>query len=164
MYSAYETYEMRPPYSFRWRARSRSSSVVKNYEEPPAFLDTANKGCYNEGINRKELTMYQNKVTRQSTHIFVAVAVGVFVLLSLIWTIAVDLTTGLALGAFVTIPAAIVGWFILSLVLYLRAKKRGDDDLIALKSRLTAATVLLVFLVAMIALLIGFFAMAISHM
>lgn len=108
--------------------------------------------------------MYQNKVTRQSTHIFVAVAVGVFVLLSLIWTIAVDLTTGLVLGAFVTIPAAIVGWFILSLVLYLRAKKRGDDDLTALKSRLTAATVLLVFLVAMIALLIGFFAMAISHM
>lgn len=108
--------------------------------------------------------MYQNKVIRRSTHIFVAATVGVFVLLSLIWTIAVDLTTGLTLGAFVTIPAAIVGWFILSLVLYLRAKKRGDDDLIALKSRLTAATVLLVFLVAMIALLIGFFAMAISHM
>ncbi len=108
--------------------------------------------------------MYQNKVTRQSTHIFVAAAVGVFVLLSLIWTIAVDLTTGLVLGSFVTIPAAIVGWFILSLALYLRAKKQGTYDLPDLKSRLTVATILLAFLAALIAALIGLFAMAISHM
>ena len=108
--------------------------------------------------------MNQNKKAVRATPIFFAAVIGVFVTLTLLWTIAVDLTTGLALGAFVTIPAAIVGWFVISLVLYLRAKKKGGGDLTALKSRLTVATVLLAFLVVMIALLIGFFAMAISHM
>ncbi len=108
--------------------------------------------------------MYQNKVTRKSTHIFLAATVAFFIVLSLMWTIAVDLTTGLVLGVFVTIPAAIFGWFVLSLVLYLRGKKRDDDDLPALKSRLTVAIILLAFLAAVVAALFGFFAMAIQYM
>lgn len=108
--------------------------------------------------------MHQNKVTRKSTPIFFAVTVGFFIILSLIWAFTVDLTTGLFLGVMVTIPAAIVGWFVLSLVLYLRAKKRGDDDLPALKSRMTVASILLAFLVVVIAALIGFFAMGIQYM
>ena len=108
--------------------------------------------------------MYQNKVTRRSTHIFVAATVGIFVLLSLIWTIHIDLVTGLFLGVMVTIPTAILGWFILSLVLYLLAKKQEGDDVTALKSRLNVAGILLAFLVAVIAALFGFFAMAIHYM
>lgn len=108
--------------------------------------------------------MYQNKITRKSTPVFAASVVGLFVALGLFWTIAVDLTTGFFLSACVTIPAAILGWFILSLVLFLRAKKRGDDDLPELKHRLRTSVILLIFLAVMIALLMIFFACAISHM
>lgn len=108
--------------------------------------------------------MYPNKGIRKSTSIFFAVTVGFFIALSLMWTITVDLITGLVLGVFVTVPAAILGWFVLSLVLYLRSKRRDDADLPALTSRLTVAGILLVFLVGTTVALIGFFAMAISHM
>ena len=108
--------------------------------------------------------MYQNRITRRSTPIFAAAAVGLFVILGLVWTVAVDLTTGLFLAAIVTIPASVTGWFILSLVLYHRAKKHGDADLPALTHRLHVATGLFVFLLAMVALLFAFFAMAIGHM
>ncbi len=108
--------------------------------------------------------MDPNRIIRKSTSVFLAVTVGVYAILALIWTIGSDLTWGLIFSAFVTIPTAILGWFILSLVLYRRAKKQGTDDLPDLKSRMKVATGLLVFLVVMIALLIGFFAMAISHM
>ena len=47
---------------------------------------------------------------------------------------------------------------------YRSAKKRGDDDLPALKHRLKTSVILLIFLGIMIALLFAFFACAISHM
>ncbi|MBQ9779794.1 MAG: hypothetical protein IJW00_02500 [Clostridia bacterium] len=108
--------------------------------------------------------MDRHYVIRFSTSIFFAVTIGVFAALTLLWAITVDLTTGLVFGAFVTIPAAVLAWFILSLVLYLRAKKRGDDDLPALKHRLKTSVILLIFLAVIIALLVAFFAYAISHM
>ena len=104
--------------------------------------------------------MFQHR----STPIFISAVCTLFAVLTLVWTLMVDLTTGLFLAVFVTIPTAILGWFILSLILYLRGKRRGDEKVPALKSRLTVATVLLVFLAVMIALLFGFFALAISHM
>lgn len=108
--------------------------------------------------------MNQYKITLLSTRIFTAVTVGLFALLAIIWTVAVDLTTALALATFVTLPAAIVGWFVLSLVLYRRSKRLGDKETPALKARLRTATVLLVFLAVVCALLVAFFAMAIGHM
>ena len=108
--------------------------------------------------------MYQNKINRKSTSVFLYAVVGLFVALSLLWTIAEDLTTGLVLGMLVTIPSAIVAWFVLSLVLYLRAKKAGSPDLPSLSSRLTVASILLAFLIAVIVVLMVLFAMAIKYM
>lgn len=108
--------------------------------------------------------MDPDRIIRRSTSVFLAATVGVYAILAFIWTLTADLTTGLIFSAFVTIPAAILGWSILSLVLYLRAKKRGDNDLPDLRSRMRVATGLLIFLAVMIALLIAFFSCAISHM
>lgn len=109
--------------------------------------------------------MNSNSICRKSTSVFLIAALGLHVLLSIMWTVATnDLTMGLLLAALVTIPAAILGWFVLSLVLYLRSKRRQDEDVQQLKSRLIVAIVLLIFLAGIIAALIGFFAMAIAHM
>ena len=108
--------------------------------------------------------MNTNRVIRKSTVVFFAVVAAVFTALTLYGSIGVDLTTGIFLGGCVTIPTAILGWLVLSLVLYLRAKKQSSDDLPALKSRLQVAIALLVFLAIVIAALIGCFALAISHM
>ena len=108
--------------------------------------------------------MNRPPIVRKSTTVFLAVTVGVFAALALLWTIIVDLTTGLFLAVCVIFPAGILAWFILSLVLYLRAKKQGDDDLPALRHRMKTALILLIFLAAMIVALICFFAYAIGHM
>lgn len=108
--------------------------------------------------------MTYNYIFRKSTTVFFAVTVGLYAVLALYWTITISLISGLLLGACAIIPIAIVGWFILSLVLYLRAKKRGDDDLPDLKHRMKTAVILLIFLAALIAALIAFFAYAIGHM
>lgn len=108
--------------------------------------------------------MKQPGIISRSTSIFASVIVGLFIAVAFIQTVVTDLTTGLFTGAVVTIPAAVIGWFVLSLVLYCRAKKRGDIDLPERKSRMKVATALLLFLVAVILALIVFFAMAVSHM
>ena len=108
--------------------------------------------------------MDQNKIIRKSTSVFIAATVGLFAILSLLWTITVDLTTGLVLGMFVTVPSAIVAWFILSLVVYLQAKRKGSKDISALSLRLTVASVLLAFLLLIAVVLTVFFAMAIKYM
>ena len=79
-------------------------------------------------------------------------------------TVGYSIWNGLLIATALLLPVAIPTWFILSLVLFLRAKKRGDDDLPALKHRLKTSVVLLIFLAVMIALLFAFFACAISHM
>lgn len=104
------------------------------------------------------------RIMRKSTSVFLAAILGAYAALALFWTVTVGLAAGLLLGACVVLPAAVLAWFILSLVLYLRAKKQGGDELLALKSRMRVATALLVFLIVLIALLVWFFAMAISHM
>ena len=101
---------------------------------------------------------------RTSTTVFAAVVGGVFAVITLIWTIVYSLTAGLVFASALTLPPAVLGWFILSLVLYLVGKKRGDADLPALKSRLSVASGLLVFLLIVIAALVVFFAMAIMYM
>ena len=101
---------------------------------------------------------------RTSTTVFAAVVGGVFAVITLIWTIVYSLTAGLVFASALTLPPAVLGWFILSLVLYLVGKKRGGEDVPALKSRLTVAAGLLVFLLAVIAVLVVFFAMAIMYM
>ncbi len=108
--------------------------------------------------------MNRTPLVRKSTSVFIAVTVGAYAALVLLWTVTIDLITGLFLGVCVIIPAAILAWFILSLVLYHRAKKRGDDDLPQLRHRMKTAVILLIFLAVMIAALIGFFAFAIHHM
>ena len=108
--------------------------------------------------------MNPNRLIRKSTSIFFAVILGAFLALALYMTIASSLAWGLIFSTLVVFPGAVLGWFVLSLVLYLRAKKRQSDDLPDLKARMQTAIGLLVFLAVMIGLLIGFFAMAISHM
>ena len=96
--------------------------------------------------------------------VFLAAILGAYAALALFWTVTVGLAEGLLLGACVVLPAAVLAWFILSLVLYLRAKKQGGAASVELRSRMRVATALLVFLIVLIALLVWFFAMAISHM
>ena len=108
--------------------------------------------------------MNPNRLIRKSTSIFIIVILGAFLALALYMTIASSLAWGLIFSTLVVFPGAVLGWFVLSLVLYLRAKKRQSDDLPDLKARMKTAIGLLVFLAVMIGLLIGFFAMAISHM
>lgn len=108
--------------------------------------------------------MNQKPIIRKSTAVFAAVFATVYIVIAFIWTLNINLVSGLVWAAAFTLPLADLTWFILSLVLFFRAKKRGDGDLPALKHRLKTAVALLVFLAIMIALLFAFFAYAISHM
>ena len=107
----------------------------------------------------------------KSTLYFLIAVLAVFggiTLVNLLYALAmglgIDLAEALILPCILTIPAAIIGWFILSLVLYLRAQKQVSPDLPALKSRLTVASVLLGFLIAVVTALVAVFAMAIAFM
>ena len=101
---------------------------------------------------------------RKSTAVFCAAVAGLYAILFLIFLFSVSITAALILGALITIPVAIVGWFILSLVLYNRVRRKENDEVPPLKARLTRATILLVFIVIMVAALFGLFAMAIMFM
>lgn len=100
----------------------------------------------------------------KSIPIFFAAAFGLFVVLALLWSTSMNLFTGLFLAMANTLALAMPGWFILSLVLYLRGKKRGDDDLPTLKVHLAVASAFLVLSAVTFALLVGFFALALTHM
>ena len=100
----------------------------------------------------------------KSIPIFFASLGGLFLVLTVLWSFGSNIWFSAILALFVTLFVGIPGWFVLSLVLYLRAKKRGDDDLPVLKSRFTIAKTILVFWVIMLAALYGLFIMAISHM
>ena len=104
--------------------------------------------------------MDANRIVRPSTKIFAAVWIGLYTVIAFLWTLNISLTAGLVWAAVFTLPVADVAWF----VLYLRAKKRGDEDYFDLKHRLKISVFLLIFLAVLIALLIAFFAYAISHM
>ena len=104
--------------------------------------------------------MFQHR----STKIFLLAALILFLVQSVLWCFAAGLPANLLMACLGTLPPAILGWFILSLVLYLRAQKQASPDLPALKSRLTVATVLLGFLIAIITALVAIFAMAIAFM
>lgn len=108
--------------------------------------------------------MDANRIVRPSTKVFAAVFICLYTVIAFLWTLHINLISGLVWGAAFTLPVADLAWFVLSLILYLRAKKRGDEDLLDLKHRLRTAVILLIFLAVMIALLIAFFAYAISHM
>ena len=66
--------------------------------------------------------MYRNK----AVSIFFAILAILFVALTLVWAILVDLAMGLFVGVLVTLLLGIAGWFVLTLILYVRAKKRGE--------------------------------------
>jgi hypothetical protein len=108
--------------------------------------------------------MDNHRIIRKSTAVFATVFITIYVVIAFIWTLNINLVSGLVWSAAFTLPLADLTWFALSLVLYLRAKKRGDDDLPEMKARLKTSVILLAFLVVMIALLIAFFAYAIGHM
>lgn len=108
--------------------------------------------------------MKPQRFMRRSTEIFAYGTVGLFVALVLYGTVTASIAEGLLYGVLATLPATIVGWFILSLVLFLVAKKKGREDVPALKRRLWVAVVLLAFLVMLIAVLVGVFALAIQYM
>lgn len=108
--------------------------------------------------------MYQNRIVRLSTKIFAGIFAVLFAIITVVGTVGYSIWNGLFIATALLLPVAIPTWFILSLVLFLRAKKRGDDDLPELKHRLRTSVILLIFLAVMIALLMIFFACAISHM
>lgn len=108
--------------------------------------------------------MDQNRIVRTSTKIFAIVFAVLYAVITVVGTVGDSIWNGLFIATALLLPVAIPTWFILSLVLYLRAKKRGDDDLPALKHRLKIAISLLIFLAILIALLMVFFSCAISHM
>ncbi len=108
--------------------------------------------------------MDQNPIVRPSTKVFAAVFICLYTVIAFLWTLNISLAAGLVWAAVFTLPVADVTWFILSLILFLRAKKRGDGDLPALKHRLRTSVILLIFLALVIAALIALFAYAISHM
>ncbi len=108
--------------------------------------------------------MNRTPIIRPSSKVFAAVFITVYAVIAFVWTLEINLVSGLVWSAAITLPIADLTWFILSLVLYLRAKKQGDDDLPEMKVRLRTSVILMVFLIVMIALLIAFFAYAISHM
>ena len=101
---------------------------------------------------------------RKSTAVFCAAVAGLYAVLFFIMLFFMHIIACLIWSAILTIPVAIVGWFILSLVLYNRVRWKENDEVPPLKSRLTVATVLLVFLVIVVAALFGLFAMAIMFM
>lgn len=108
--------------------------------------------------------MFQNRFIRRSTAIFLSIVLGVYAVLAIYWTIWVGIVAGLIMGALGVFFPAILGWYILTRVLYLRAKRREDDDLPELETRMHVATALLIFTVIIAAVLFGFFIMAVSHM
>ena len=108
--------------------------------------------------------MEQNRIIRLSTKIFAIVFAVLYAAITVVGTVGYSIWNGLLIATALLLPVAIPTWFILSLVLFLRAKKRGNDDLPALKHRLKTSVILLIFLAIMIALLFAFFACAISHM
>ena len=108
--------------------------------------------------------MDQNRIIRLSTKIFAIVFAVLYTAITVVGSIGYSVWNGLLIATALILPTAIPTWFILSLVLFFRAKKRGDDDLPALKHRLKTSVILLIFLGIMIALLLAFFACAISHM
>lgn len=108
--------------------------------------------------------MSYNRIVRTSTKIFAIVFAVLYAAITVVGTVWYNIWNGLFNATALTLPTAIPTWFVLSLVLFLRAKKRGDDDLPALKHRLKTSVALLIFLAIMIALLFAFFACAISHM
>ena len=108
--------------------------------------------------------MYQNRIVRLSTKIFAGIFAVLFAAITVVGTVWYSIWNGLFNATALLLLLAIPTWFILSLVLFLRAKKRGDDDLPELKHRLRTSVILLIFLAVMIALLMIFFACAISHM
>ena len=101
---------------------------------------------------------------RKSTAVFCAAVAGFFAALFLVMIFFMNVLASLIWSAVLTVPAAIIGWFILSLVLYNRVRWKENDEVPPLKSRLTVATILLVFLVIVVAALFGLFAMAIMFM
>ena len=108
--------------------------------------------------------MEQNRIIRLSTKVFTIVFAVLYAAITVVGTIGYSIWNGLLIATALLLPVAIPTWFVLSLILFLRAKKRGDDDLPALKHRLKTSVILLIFLGIMIALLFAFFACAISHM
>ncbi len=108
--------------------------------------------------------MDQNRIVRPSTKVFAIVFAALYAVITVVGTVGYSIWNGLLIATALLLPLAILTWFILSLVLFLRAKKRGDDDLPALKHRLKTSVILMIFLVIMTALLFAFFACAISHM
>lgn len=108
--------------------------------------------------------MEQNRIIRLSTKVFAIIFAVLYAAITVVGTVGYSIWNGLLIATALLLPVAIPTWFILSLVLYLRAKKRGGDNLPALKHRLKTSVILLIFLAIMIALLFAFFACAISHM
>lgn len=108
--------------------------------------------------------MDQNRIIRRSTKIFAIIFAVLYTAITVVGSIGYSIWNGLLIATALLLPTAIPTWFILSLVLFFRAQKRGDDDLPALKHRLKTSVILLIFLGIMIALLFAFFACAISHM
>ena len=108
--------------------------------------------------------MEQNRIIRLSTKVFAIIFAVLYTVITVMGTVGYSVWNGLLIATALILPVAIPTWFVLSLILFLRAKKRGDDDLPALKHRLKTSVVLLIFLAIMIALLFAFFACAISHM
>ena len=108
--------------------------------------------------------MEQNRIFRRSTKIFAIIFTVLYAAITVVGTIGYSIWYGLLIATALLLPVAIPTWFVLSLILYLRARKRGDDDLPALKHRLKTSVILLIFLAVTIALLFAFFACAISHM
>lgn len=108
--------------------------------------------------------MDQNRIVRTSTKIFATIFAVLYAVITVVGTVGYSVWNGLLIATALILPTAIPTWFILSLVLFFRAKKRGDDDLPALKHRLKTSVILMIFLGIMIALLFAFFACAISHM
>jgi hypothetical protein len=100
----------------------------------------------------------------RSTKIFLQAALALFLVQSVLWIFAASLPANFLMACLGTLPPAVIGWFILSLVLYLRAQKQVSPDLPALKSRLIVASVLLGFLIAVVTALVAVFAMAIAFM
>ena len=109
----------------------------------------------------------------KSTLYFLIAVLAVFggmTLVNLLYALAmgvgIDLAEALILPCILTIPAAIIGWFVLSFVLYRKAKAKQSEEasLPALKTRLTVACILLGFLIAIIIALVAVFSMAIAFM
>ena len=101
---------------------------------------------------------------RKSTSVFCAVVLGAVAVLFAVMIFFMNVIASLIWAVVVTLPPAILGWFALSLSLYRRARREKSDDLPALKTRLTVATVLLVFLAVIAAALFVLFSLAIMYM